>query len=195
MARSDKASPCAGVARELGNRRRDKIHHAALPFAEVGTFVKTLRQRKGPLASRLAFEFLVLTATRSGEARGAAWAEIDLNARLWSIASDRMKARAAHVVPLSDQAIALLAVARAANPDSALCFPNAKAKPFSDMVFTKALRDMGLGERATRPSSTPTTSVNDRRRSEVSLHSDISANAGRKSQTGSSSILPVTLQD
>jgi integrase len=145
----DKASPCTGVARELGNRRRDKIHHAALPYAEVASFVQQLRRRKGPLASRLAFEFLILTATRSGEARGATWGEIDLSARVWTLSADRMKARAEHVVPLSGQAVAILVAARAAYPNSALCFQNVKEKLFSDMVFTKARRDMALGERAT----------------------------------------------
>jgi integrase len=145
----DKASPCTGVARELGHRRNTQVHHAALPYAEVASFIGKLRQRAGPLASRLAFEFLVLTATRSGEARGATWSEMDLPARLWTISAHRMKARVAHSVPLSDRATAILKAARAAFRDSELCFPNAKGVRFSDMVFTKALRDMGLGERAT----------------------------------------------
>lgn len=145
----DKASPCTGVARELGNRRNSPIHHAALPYGEIASFIRKLRQRTGPLASRLAFEFLVLTATRSGEARGAAWDEMDLPARLWIIPAQRMKARAEHIVPLSDRAVAIIETARATFPDSDLCFPNAKGVRFSDMVFTKALRDMGLGERAT----------------------------------------------
>jgi integrase len=144
-----KASPCVGVARELGQRRRDKVHHAALAYAEVASFMQALRQRQGPLASRLAFEFLILTATRSGEVRGAAWREIDFSARSWIITSDRMKARVEHVVPLSDHAVVVLEAARAAYPGSMLCFPNAKGKPFSDMIFTKALRDMRLGARAT----------------------------------------------
>ncbi|MEQ1616509.1 MAG: tyrosine-type recombinase/integrase [Hyphomicrobiaceae bacterium] len=145
----DKVSPCTGVARELGQKRRDKSHHAALPYSEVAAFVQVLRQRQGPLASRLAFEFLILTAVRSGEARGVAWSEIDINGRTWTISADRMKARVEHVVPLSNQAVAILDAARAAYPDSGLCFPNAKGKPFSDMVFTQALRHMGLAERAT----------------------------------------------
>ncbi len=145
----DKASPCTGVARELGPRQRDRVHHAALPYGEVGTFLRDLRQRQGLPASRLAFEFMILTAARSGEARGAVWTEMDLVGALWTIASDRMKGRKAHVVPLSSQAIALLNAARSVLPDSSLCFPNAKGAAFSDMAFTQALRDMGLGDRAT----------------------------------------------
>lgn len=56
----DKASPCTGVARELGQKRRDKSDHAPLPYSEVASFVKALRQRNGQLTSRLAFEFLIL---------------------------------------------------------------------------------------------------------------------------------------
>jgi integrase len=145
----DKANPCTGVARELGNRRRDQTHYAALPHAEVPTFVQALRKRKGPLGSRLAFEFLIITATRSGETRSAMWNEIDFEARCWTIPASRMKARTEHVVPLSTRALAILRQAYAACHDSALCFPNAKGKPFSDMVFTKTLRDMALGKRAT----------------------------------------------
>jgi integrase len=145
----DKASPCTGVARELGPRQRDRVHHAALPYGEVGAFLRELRQRRGPHASRLAFEFLILTAARSGEARGAVWTEMDLGGALWTIAADRMKGRKPHVVPLSSQALALLETARTVDPDSTLCFPNAKGAALSDMAFTKALRDMGLGDRAT----------------------------------------------
>jgi integrase len=145
----DKASPCTGVARELGTRRRDQAHHAALPHAEVPAFVQRLQMRKGPLGSRLAFEFLIITATRSGETRGATWNEVDLEARCWTIAAARMKARIEHIVPLSDRAVAILRQAKSERGGSSLCFPNAKGKPFSDMVFTKTLRDMGLGKRAT----------------------------------------------
>ncbi len=81
----DKASPCTGVAKELGKRRRPERHHAALPYQEVAAFLEKLRQRQGPVASRLAFEFLVVTAARSGETRGAAWSEIDTTNRLWTI--------------------------------------------------------------------------------------------------------------
>ncbi len=108
-----------------------------------------LHERNGNLASRMAFEFLILTATRSGETRGALWTEMDLSARIWTIGADRMKARAEHIVPLSERCVAILEAVRAAHPTATLCFPNSKGKPFSDMAFTKTLRDMGLGKRAT----------------------------------------------
>ncbi len=145
----ERASPCTGVGRELGQRRQDQSHHAALPYADVASLITRLRLRKGPLACRLAFEFLILTATRSGETRGARWSEIDLATGLWIIPADRMKARSEHIVPLSRQAIALLGQMSATSPNGLLCFPNVKGKPYSDMAFTKALRDMVYADRTT----------------------------------------------
>lgn len=145
----DKVSPCTGVARELGQRRQDRYHHAALPYGEVAGFLEMLHVRNGNLASRTAFEFLILTATRSGETTGALWTEMDLSARIWTIGADRMKARTEHIVPLSERCVAILATVRAAYPTATLCFPNSKGMPVSDMVFTKTLRDMGLGKRVT----------------------------------------------
>jgi integrase len=145
----DKANPCAGVASELGRRRRKPAHHAALAYADVPAFVRDLRNRKGSLESRLALEFLILTATRSGETRWASWDEIDLVTRCWTIPPHRMKARTEHVVPLSSRAIGILMQVQGERNNSSLCFPNLEGGPFSDMAFTKAIRDMGLSGHAT----------------------------------------------
>ena len=73
----EKASPCVGVADHLGTRHREQKHHAALPWQEIPKFIAALQQQspKGWPTTRLAFEFLILTATRSGEVRNAAWGE------------------------------------------------------------------------------------------------------------------------
>lgn len=81
-------------------------HHAALPYADVPAFMRSLREKKG-LSAR-ALEFAILTAARVGEVIGARWNEIDLAAKTWTIPGERMKAGAEHVVPLSDRAIAVL---------------------------------------------------------------------------------------
>ncbi|MEQ1611490.1 MAG: integrase arm-type DNA-binding domain-containing protein [Hyphomicrobiaceae bacterium] len=145
------AAPTTGVATVLGARRRaGQRHHAALPFGEVPALVGRLRQFKGRAATRLAFEFLILTASRSGEVRFATWPEFDRAAALWTIPADRMKAREAHVVPLCDRAVQILDEARSVYPNCNLVFPGAGAdKPLSDMTLTKVLRDFGLGGRAT----------------------------------------------
>ena len=149
----EKASPCVGVADHLGTRHREQRHHAALPWQEVPDFVAMLQQpsRSGWPTTRLAFEFLILTATRSGEVRNAVWAEFDFDNAVWEIPKERMKSRKAHRVPLSPRCLQILREARALNPDGQLVFEGMKrGRPLSDMTFTKFLRDAGLGESCDR---------------------------------------------
>jgi integrase len=146
----DRASPTTGIATVLGSRQRKTEHHPALPFAEVPAFVARLRSLGGRPATRLAFEFLILTAARGGEVRFATWDEIDPRAALWTVPAARMKSRIEHVVPLTTRALTILSEARAAYPNSELIFPGAKpGMPLSDMTLTKVLRDTGLGGLAT----------------------------------------------
>jgi integrase len=90
--------------------RRSKMgavqHFAALDYHEIAGFMTELRQQQGPAPRAL--EFAILTATRSGEAMGATWDEIDLDAKAWTIPAERTKARKEHRVPLSDPALAVL---------------------------------------------------------------------------------------
>lgn len=117
-------------------------NHPALPWCEVGPFMQLLREREG-VAAR-AIEFAILTACRSGEARGATWAEIDLDAKLWTIPAERMKAGKEHRVPLSTDAMALL---RSLERHGDVVFPGRdKETPLSDMSLTVVLRRMGRGD-------------------------------------------------
>lgn len=114
-------------------------HHAALPYTEAGAFMVTLRAQSGMGARAL--EFGILTAARSGEVRGATWAEIDLQARRWVIPKDRMKANREHRVPLSDAAVNLLtALPRLADSDTVFWSP--RGGQLSDMALTAVLRRM-----------------------------------------------------
>ena len=81
-------------------------HHAALPFAEVPAFVAALRT--STVVAARALEFLILTATRSGEVLGAKWGEISLDEGTWTVPATRMKAGREHRIPLSPAAVALL---------------------------------------------------------------------------------------
>ncbi|HEY8359803.1 MAG TPA: integrase arm-type DNA-binding domain-containing protein [Ramlibacter sp.] len=83
-------------------------HHAAMPYAEVGTFLNTLMFN--PSSSNLALAFTILTAARSGETMGATWAEIDLAAGTWTVPADRMKGNKIHVVPLPPTAQRILEI-------------------------------------------------------------------------------------
>jgi integrase len=149
----EKASPCIGVAQELGVAHIKVEHHRALPYAEVPGFVKTLRICNSNEVTKLAFEWLILTATRSGETRGARWEEIDETHALWAIPKERMKGpqakRREHVVPLPARCLKILKRARALNPTNPLLFPGYRGEQLSDMTLTKVLRDLGFAERAT----------------------------------------------
>ena len=116
-------------------------HHPAMDYREVGEFMAKLRQQEG-IGAR-ALEFAILCASRSGEVRGAVWSEIDLQAAVWTIPANRMKAEREHRVPLTDGALALLnALPR--TPDTDLVFPNNKEAVLSDMTLTAVLRRMGV---------------------------------------------------
>lgn len=140
------ASPCIGVADELGTKHRTVSHHASMAWQDVPKFIARLHT-SGPRRLRvtsLALEFLILTATRSGETRGARWSEIELERALWVIPPERMKAREEHRIPLSQRCLEILAEVRAAHPKSEIVFPSRSGEPLSDMTLTKLLRDEEL---------------------------------------------------
>ena len=118
-------------------------HHAALPYAEIGAFMADLQQREG--ISPRALEFSILTAARSGEVRGALWAEIDLKAKTWTIPKERMKMDKEHRVPLSDEAVELLeAMPRIEGSEYVFTAP--RGGQMSDMALTAVLRRMKRGD-------------------------------------------------
>lgn len=127
--------------------KRSKVqkveHRAAVPFADMPTFMAELRKRNG-LAAR-ALELQILTATRPGEACGAQWAEIDLDAGLWVIPADRMKAAVEHRVPLSARVVTLL---RALPRNGANVLPGVKGKPLTTAAGMKLLKGLAPGATA-----------------------------------------------
>ena len=120
-------------------------HHPALPYAEVAGAIATVRRSGAYPATVLAFEFLVLTACRSGEVRGARWDEIDSEAREWRIPAERMKTDREHRVPLSTGALAVLREARAFANGSGLVFPSARGGPLPEVAISKLVRELGIG--------------------------------------------------
>jgi integrase len=118
-------------------------NHPALPIDEMGAFMVTLRAMTTTAARCL--EFTILTAARSGEARGATWGEIDFHKGVWAIPGERMKAKKEHRVPLSPAALHLL---KSIRPDDAeddhVIFPSANYKALSDMTLLAILRRLNL---------------------------------------------------
>ena len=128
-----------------------KEHYRALPYQEVPVALEIVDASGALLAAKLCFRFLVLTATRSGEARGATWSEIDFEAKEWRIPAPRMKTTVEHRVPLSDAALAVLEQAQILRDGSDLIFPSSvkSGTPMSNMTLTKVLRTTGLANRTT----------------------------------------------
>jgi integrase len=112
-------------------------HHAALGYTDIGGFMRDLRSAGG-IASK-ALEYSILTAARSGEARGATWVEIDLNAKQWTIPAARMKAKKEHVIPLSGQAVTLLTELQKTSQGDYV-FPGQRGSMLSDMTMGKVVK-------------------------------------------------------
>ena len=119
-------------------------HLPALPYAEVAGAIDRVRRSGVYPGTVLAFEFLVLTACRSGEVRGAMWREIDLEAQEWRIPAERMKTKREHRVPLSTGALAVLRQARELADGSGLVFPSPRGRALSEVAMPTMVRNLGI---------------------------------------------------
>jgi integrase len=131
------------LAKLLAKRQRlSRGHHAAMAVKDVPAFVASLRAEESVGAH--AFEFLILTAARTGEVIGATWAEIDLEAKVWTVPASRMKAGREHRVPLTNRAVDILREMSefvASRKDQPFIFPGLRpGRPLSNMIFSMALR-------------------------------------------------------
>lgn len=143
----DHEAPMQAIRMGLPPQTRPVNHHTAIPYAAAPAAVKALRA-KDPSMSRLCLEFLILTAARSGEARGARWEEFDFDAGLWTVPASRMKMKVDHVVPLPADALALIK-GLAETRSSPLVFPGVpggRRKGAGEPVLsdTALSREMGL---------------------------------------------------
>jgi integrase len=125
-----------------GKVRRVK-HHAALPYADVPEFMERLRGNDS--ISARALEFTILNASRTGEAIGAKWDEIDLVNKVWSVPASRMKAGKEHRVPLSDRAIEILKSLPCERDNPFVFVGTIKGRSLSEMAMLEHLRRMSGG--------------------------------------------------
>ena len=115
-------------------------HHKALSLAEMGFFIKRLRDLDS-MAAR-ALEFAILTAARSGEVRHATWEEVDMNSKIWTIPAERMKGGREHRVPLNEGAVSLLwSLARVEGSD--VIFQSPRSGPLTDTALVAVCRRIG----------------------------------------------------
>ena len=120
-------------------------HHPALPWREMGAFMRELRGQQGTAAR--AVELIILTACRTSEAFNADWREIDLAQRTWTIPAVRMKAGKEHIIPLSDAAVSVLQAQAAAHGMEGYIFPGTRSgKPLSNMAGLMLLKRIGRAD-------------------------------------------------
>ncbi|MCY3845683.1 MAG: tyrosine-type recombinase/integrase [Acidobacteria bacterium] len=132
------------IAEALPKTNGAKAHMRALPHAEVGAALHRIRESGAWPSTKLAIEFLTLTAARSGEVRLATWAEVDRDRALWRIPAERTKTGRLHRVPLSGRAVDVLREAARLADGSELVFPSASGRALSDNTLSKLLRELGL---------------------------------------------------
>jgi integrase len=138
------ADPWERAKKGLGQLKDKGKNQESLAHSEVGEAIRTVRETSAGPTTKLAFEFLVLTAARSGEVRGADWREVDWEKRTWTVPAARMKGKRVHRVPLSGGAMALLENAREMNGGIGLIFPSTKGKVLSDSTLSKLVRENGI---------------------------------------------------
>ena len=119
-------------------------HQRALPYERVGDAIRKIRASKAGISCKLALEFLVLTAARSGEVRFALWREIDFETATWTIPAERMKAKRGHRVPLSARAVEILRQAKEIADGSGLLFPSPRGRALSDNTMSKLCRESAI---------------------------------------------------
>lgn len=122
-------------------------HHAALSIESLPELYARLARARGTAA--LALRFVILTAARAGEVTGARWSEIDLDAKAWKVPPERIKAGKTHRVPLSAEALVVLAEAKKLGVAN-FVFPSVQyGKPLSLTALSKALKAAGGGTATT----------------------------------------------
>ena len=139
-------NPVEGVAKGLPKQLDRPKHHAAMPYGDVPSFVQDLQRGNSSEPAKLAFEFLILTATRTNEVLGAKWEEFDVRSATWTIPIERMnKSKREHRVPLSPRCLEILTRAKQLGGQREFVFPGqSEGQPFSNMVFLETLKQMNL---------------------------------------------------
>ena len=131
------------IVEALPNPKRKVQHRKSISYNDVAGFIETVSKSSAGISTKLGLEFLILTATRSGEVRNARWDEV--NGSLWTIPAERMKAGVAHRIPLPSRCIEILAEAKTISQGSGFIFEGTKPnKPLSENTFNKLMKELGL---------------------------------------------------
>ncbi|WP_039017400.1 tyrosine-type recombinase/integrase [Halocynthiibacter namhaensis] len=137
-------NPADAIAQALPKQGNTQQHRKSLSYDKVPEFLNVLKTSNAGMATKLALELVILTASRSGEVRLAEWSEIDLVKAVWTRPARRMKSKKEHRIPLSPRAIELLSQAASLGSGEGLVFPGTvNGKPLSDMTLSKLTKSLG----------------------------------------------------
>lgn len=139
------ANPASGVG--MAFEKPKKQNMPTLRPEELPKLMRSLVMSNLSVSTRCLIEWQLLTLVRPSEASGARWAEIDLDAKLWSIPAERMKSKRKHVVPLSPQALEILEVMKPISAHRKHVFPsrNDPKQPMNSQTANAALKRIGYG--------------------------------------------------
>ena len=138
-----KDNPAGEAISDVLPRQEGQRHHRAVHHSQVAGVIALVHRSDAQPVTKLLFEFLVLTAVRSLEARGARWSEFDFTSAMWTVPRERMKAREEHRVPLCARALAILEEVREFGAGSEVVFPGERSRrPLSDSTLSSLLREL-----------------------------------------------------
>ena len=141
-------NPVTGVTKGLPKQPNGEKHHSALPFEDTPAFIKRLHKSDISTPVKLAFEFMILTATRTSEVLGLPWNEISDD--IWTLPAKRTKPKREIRIPLGPRCLEILRLAKALSVNGPYVFPGLRPnKPLSNMAFLMVLRRMGLETKIT----------------------------------------------
>ena len=132
------------IAAALPKQNGHTNHHRAVPHKEVASVIEEVRRSAALPTTSACFEFLVLTAVRTSEARLARWPEVDIGKAMWTIPGERMKSGREHRVPLSMRALEVLEEAREWKDQSGLVFPSRTGQPLGHSTLLHLMRRLQI---------------------------------------------------
>ncbi|MGY0151614.1 tyrosine-type recombinase/integrase [Edwardsiella tarda] len=142
-------NPVVDLASALKTPKQKHFPH--LMADQLGEFLRALADYSGSRVTQNATRLLMLTGVRTVELRAAEWAEVDLDLSLWQIPPERMKMRRPHIVPLSEQALAIMQEMRRISGKGKYIFPgrNDAGKPMSEASINQVIKRIGYDGKAT----------------------------------------------